>query len=159
MVAPHEQTHPLIEIVVVYPAERRRRKAIKPRRETPRRSGRVRDPAFAAFVHTMQRWCRRTLPGHRCPRDLGGVSEADHMGERPTGRKADDDTQVHLCKQIHVARDAKVGREWREGGEFWDTERGAPWTREQMRAWMERGIADARAAYARHRDAVDEIPF
>jgi hypothetical protein len=54
-----------------------------------------------------------------------GAIEADHMGKRPVGRKADDLTCGPLCTQHHTERGAHTGvfkyankaqlREWMDG--------------------------------------------
>lgn len=122
----------------------RKRKALRTRRATERRSGRVRDKAFLAFVHTMP-CAARAVPGHRCQ----GPIEADHMGERPAGRKANDDTCAALCSLGHRER----------------TDFSGPfksWTRAQMRAWLDEQIAETHAAYQTNlaaRAAGDAIPF
>ena len=69
------------------------------RRSTPRRSERVRDLAYLAFVHTLP-CVALNVPGHRC----AGPIEADHMGPRPLGRKADDRTAAPICQLGHIQR-------------------------------------------------------
>ena len=79
------------------PIERTTR--VNPRREEPRRSEREHNANYLAWVHT-QPCCAVGLPGHVC----GGRIEADHAGERPLGRKADDDTCIAICSQGHRER-------------------------------------------------------
>lgn len=102
---------------------------VNPRREEPRRSERVRDRLYLAWIHT-QPCCAVGLPGHVC----GGRIEADHAGERPLGRKADDHTCIALCSQGHRER----------------TDHSGPfkhWSRDEMRAWLDGQIAAHRAKY------------
>jgi hypothetical protein len=112
------------------PLERRTR--MRQRRATPRRSERTRDPARRAWTRR-QPCCARDVPGHRCY----GRVEGDHAGERPVGRKADDDTMIALCQQGHVDRAGFAGA-WRE----WDGDR--------MRLWLDEQIADHQRRYAVH---------
>ena len=79
----------------------KRGKRLRRRRETVRRSGRVRDTAFLAWVHTQRCMAAELLgPGHVCE----GPIEADHAGARPLGRKADDATSIPLCLRAHRER-------------------------------------------------------
>lgn len=66
---------------------------LRPRRPTPRRSERVVDEAFLAFV--------RTLPCASCGDELG--VQAHHAGPHPLGRKASDDTAIPLDGPCHGA--------------------------------------------------------
>lgn len=91
----------------------------------PRYGGRL----YLAWIHT-QPCCAVGLPGHAC----GGRIEADHAGERPLGRKADDDTCIAICSQGHRER----------------TDHSGPfkhWSRDEMRAWLDGQIAAHRAKY------------
>lgn len=105
---------------------------VKARRSSPRRSDRVRDPAFLDWVHT-QPCSARDVPGHRC----AGPIEADHMGERPAGRKADDLTCAAMCRQGH-----------RERTDFSGPFRS--FDQAQMRAFLAESMRTTRLAYARH---------
>lgn len=80
------------------------------RRSTPRRSERVRDSAYLAWLHT--RPCEvgedrelQRLPGALCE----GAIEADHVGRRPLGRKCDDREAISLCRRHHADRHALRG--------------------------------------------------
>ena len=76
----------------------RRHNPMRRKRITPRRSGRVRDPQFVSLVH--QLGCdAATYIKDAGPCD--GPIEAHHAGERPLGRKADDDTCIALCRRHH----------------------------------------------------------
>jgi len=111
------------------PLERRTR--LRPRRATPRRSERVYDPAYRAWVRR-QPCAARALPGHRCD----GPIEGDHTGRRAMGRKADDATMIALCQLAHQQRDAFHGV-------F------ATFDHDAMRAWLDAQVADHQARYAR----------
>ena len=101
------------------------------RRSTPRRSERVRDPLFLAFVHTLS--CAASgIDGHVCE----GRIEADHAGRRPLGRKADDRTTIALCSLAHRQRTDFAGP-----FRSWDGAR--------MRTWLDEQIAITQAAYER----------
>lgn len=76
-----------------------RDKRVNPRRATARRSDRVRDIEFLSWVHTRP-CCAIGLNGHVCD----GPIEADHVGPRPMGRKADDRTCIALCRLAHRQR-------------------------------------------------------
>lgn len=77
------------------PAPKRKTRP-KAKRATPRKSGRVLNPAYLASV--------RTMPCYACGRP--GPSDPDHMGPHPLGRKADDDTAVPLDRACHERRQA-----------------------------------------------------
>lgn len=113
-----------------------RRTRLRPRRATPRRSERVRDLAYLAWVHT-QPCAARGVAGHRCD----GPIEADHAGERPAGRKADDATCIPLCMLGHRQRTDFAGP-------F------RAWDRETMRGFLAAAIASTAAAYQRHQAAL-----
>lgn len=88
------------------------------KRSKPRRSERVRDRDFLSWIHS-QPCCAQGIPGHVC----AGRIEADHAGQRPLGRKADDDTCIAICSQGHRER----------------TDFSGPfkhWSRDEMRAWL-----------------------
>jgi hypothetical protein len=106
-----------------------RRTPIARRRKSKRRSARVYDAAYRAWVRR-QPCCARTLIGHRCD----GRVEGDHVGRRGLGQKCDDAAMVALCQLGHQHRDAFHGcfREWDQG---------------QMRRWLADQVADHRQRY------------
>ena len=74
------------------------------RRATPRRSERVCNLSYLAWVNTLT--CAASgLNGHVCE----GPIEADHVGPRPLGRKADDTTCIALCLLAHRQRTDHAG--------------------------------------------------
>jgi hypothetical protein len=97
----------------------------------PKPTGRVRDKDYLAFVHTLA-CASRSLPGAECE----GPIEASHMGRRPVGRKADDDTCIAQCRRCHTNFGAKAGP-------FRDM------SPEQIRTWADHQIAQTRQAYTR----------
>lgn len=108
-----------------------RRKRIRARRPTPRRSGRVRDRERLLWTKTKPCYLARVMPELGCCRisaSLGFfVVEADHMGERPKGRKASDFTAVPMCMQAHL----------------WRTSHSGPfknWTKWERRVWCDEAI-------------------
>lgn len=111
----------------------------KRKRATPRRSERVHDRLFLDFVRGLP--CAMAALG-RCY----GRTEADHVGPRPLGRKADDDSAVPLCSRCHASRHAL-------SGVF------SGWTREALTAWCEYQINKTRASYARWLEAGTDLPF
>jgi hypothetical protein len=110
-------------------------RSLAPVRRRHRRSGRKRDPEFLALVHRLP-CCARLVAGHRCE----GPIEADHAGERPLGRKADDDTTIPLCMLGH-----------RERTDFSGPFRS--WDRAAMRAWLDASIEATRTSVALMRAA------
>lgn len=114
------------------PAAPRKRRAMRRRREEPRRSERERDPAYLAWIRTLT--CAAAhLPGHRCD----GRIEADHVGVRPLGRKSDDVDTIALCSLAHRQRTDHCGP-------FRD------FTREDMRAFVAGALAITADAWRRH---------
>lgn len=107
----------------------KRRTRLATRRPRARRSGRVHNPHFLAFVHTLP-CAARSVQGHRCD----GRIEADHAGERPVGRRADDRTCIPLCMLGH-----------RERTDFAGAFRG--FDRVHMRGWLDEQIARTQARY------------
>ncbi len=102
------------------------------RRATPRRSERVRAPAYLAWIRTLT--CAAShLPGHVCE----GPIEADHVGARPLGRKCDDRETIALCSLAHRQRTDHCGP-FRH------------FTRDDMRAFIAQALLDTADAYARH---------
>lgn len=80
------------------------------KRAQRRRSGRVHDSAYLAKVRATG-YCSVAVYGVPSNRISGsyytaciGPVEADHMGERPVGRKASDDTAVPMCRAHHRDR-------------------------------------------------------
>lgn len=109
-----------------------RRTRLRSRRPTPRRSDRERDLAYLSWLHTQRCWAVG-LEGHQCE----GPIEADHMGVRPMGRKADDATAAPLCMLAHRQR----------------TDFSGPfrsWDRAKMRGWLDAAIAHHQRRYAYH---------
>lgn len=107
-----------------------RRTRMRQRRRTPRRSERVRDVAYMLAV--------KALPccAPRSPLDLcAGPVEADHAGVRPLGRKCSDHETIPLCAWHHIARHDRLGS-------F------LGWSRAQVRAWLNRRIAETQALLA-----------
>jgi len=122
----------------------RRSKAVRRKRSTPRRSGRVRDEAYLRFVRSLPclfGWSEFAWTGEG--KNCRGVTEADHAGPRPVGRKADDDSAIPLCTEHHRQR-----TDYR--GVF------AEHTAATMRWWCDEAIARTRAEYAKR---FDELPF
>jgi len=99
----------------------KRKTRMRPRRATPRRSGRVRDREYLEVVRGMP-CCLRVLG------ECNGDVQAHHAGKRPMGRKADDDTAVPLCSWHHEAVHS-----------VWGTAAARPWMDraiEQTRIWV-----------------------
>ena len=107
-----------------------RRGPIRARRATPRRSSRVRDPLYLAFV--------ATLPCVQCGRV--GASHAHHAGRRHgMGTKCDDTEAVPLCGHPGGCHEA-----WHRGsGPF------AGLVQAERRALARRWIEDTQVAAAR----------
>ena len=102
------------------------------RRATPRRSERVCNLSYLAWVNTLT--CAASgINGHVCE----GPIEADHVGPRPLGRKADDTTCIALCLLAHRQR----------------TDHAGPFrafTRDDMLRWVAEQLAITTAAWAAH---------
>lgn len=77
-----------------------RKTKLRLKRLTPRRSERVEDLDYLAFV--------RTLPCAGCGGDLG--VQAHHAGQHPLGRKASDDTAIPLDSACHDALHSARGK-------------------------------------------------
>jgi hypothetical protein len=104
---------------------------LKPRRATPRRSSRVRDVAFMAFVRTLP-CCAPWLP--RCT----AAAEAHHAGARGISQKSSDTEAIPLCRTHHS--------DWHDcRGVF------AGWSKESRTEWAAEEIARTQAAVARRR--------
>lgn len=114
---------------------------LKPRRSTPRRSSRVRDPEYMAIVRTLP--CAAIgLPGHQCD----GSIHAHHAGYRGVSQKADDNTTIPLCQVAHA--------NWHDcNGCF------AGWERDEREAFAVIKIAETFLAVERRRTGVPLIPF
>lgn len=114
----------------------KRRKRLKQRRSKPRRSLRKLWPEYLEAV--------RGLPCYVCGWDLCHV-DPDHMGPRPYGRKADDDTAVPMCRYCHRYRtDGNIcepdTRQWVSSHLSW-----VHANKDVMREWCDRAIAATRA--------------
>jgi hypothetical protein len=110
-----------------------RKTRIKQRRAQRRRSGRRIDRLFLAAVRAMpaSNCCARGM-GTECGRRI----TADHMGERPKGRKADDDTACPMCVQHHQERTDYHGAFW-------------TFTKDEMREWCDQQIKRTRIEVGR----------
>lgn len=104
----------------------RRKTRLKAKRATKRRSGRVRDEAYMAWVRTLP--C--VLQGGGC---LGAI-HAHHAGVRAGGRKADDNTTIPFCARHHGA--------WHDGAFPF-----LGWIRQRRRDWATKRIAETQAAW------------
>ena len=114
-----------------------RRRPIPKRRAKPRRSARRLDPQYLADV--------RRLP---CcvGMDCWGQVEADHAGQRPVGRKADDDTAIPMCRRHHQDRtDAR--------GIFYGLQAG------EMRRWCQERIEETRTTITAQRAGVGGVQW
>lgn len=100
---------------------------MKQRRATPRRSERERDPEFMHWVRRQPCSVRVDVPDPNRITPCRGRVESDHMGERPVGRKASDDTCAPMCSKHHKERT------WHRGA-FFELDQ------EQLRAWRGRAI-------------------
>jgi hypothetical protein len=106
------------------------RTPVKSRRATPRRSGRVRDAAYMAWVRTLT-CAASAMDGHVCE----GAMEADHVGARGLGQKCSDRETIALCSLAHRQRTDFAGP-FRS------------FDREQMRAFVGDALARTAAAWA-----------
>lgn len=79
-----------------------RSKPIRARRAKPRRSGRVRDADYMD-------WARENMPCAMAGSGCGGRLEADHVGQRPMGRKCSDTEIAILCSVHHRQRHDRAG--------------------------------------------------
>lgn len=110
----------------------KRKTWMKQRRATPRRSGRVRDPAFMAWVRRQLCAVRVDQPDPNRITPCSGRMEADHQGEHPYGRKSNDNETVPMCHGHH-------GDRTNDTGPFKNL------TPEERLAWRERQIARTQA--------------
>src|SRR4051812_40559530 len=83
----------------------RRKTRLRQKRATPRRSGRVRDRDYLLAVKTLPCMFATAAWGPPCK----GPIEADHAGQRPFGRKCNDDEAVPLCQKHHRERTDYTG--------------------------------------------------
>lgn len=109
----------------------RRRKPIRTKRGKPRKSARVRDPLYMAWVReqpcAVSDWMDDAHEGR---------IHAHHAGPRPYGRKASDYTCIPLCDKHH--------RAWHDLG--WPF-RALHWT--ERRTWALSTIQTTQEAYQR----------
>lgn len=102
------------------------------RREEPRRSSRLSDATYLAWIHTLT--CAASgMHGHVCE----GPIEADHVGPRGLGQKCDDRATIALCMLAHRQRHDHCG----------------PFrsmSRAEVRVWLDEQLAITADAYARH---------
>jgi hypothetical protein len=98
-------------------------------------SERERDLAFMAFVKTLPCCLLHTPEAGPCSDRGRAWSEADHAGERPGFRRADDDTCIPMCNRHHRDRTERRGFFARR-----------PWA--WMRAWCDEQIANVRRLWA-----------
>lgn len=115
-----------------------RRTAVRKRRPgPPRRSSRVRDPEFLAFVHTLCCSVIEEWPDFpNMPGPCDGPLEADHDSRgRGFGQKSSDNTCIPLCKRHHAHRQNRTGV-------FKNL------SREQANAWFDRAQLRTRTLYA-----------
>ena len=84
----------------------KRKSRLKPHRSAPRKSGRVLWPEYLDLVREYRCYACVYLRYDEPLRHTGQpyFSEADHQGEHPYGRKADDDTAVPMCEYHHRLR-------------------------------------------------------
>ena len=94
----------------------------------PKPTGRKRDKEYLAAVHELTCILRRAGT-------CWGNLEANHVGERPLGRKCDDTQTVPMCTDHH--------RQWTDNEGYFHG-----WTKELRRAWAEWAIENTRAAVA-----------
>lgn len=78
-----------------------RRKRLPTRRKTKRRSERIENPAYLAVLRTRE--CVAGPGGFHADGCMGSPCEPSHLGPRPRGRKADDDTAVSQTRECHDA--------------------------------------------------------
>jgi len=86
----------------------RRGKRLKPRRSTPRRSGRVRDERYLEWIRSRPCIVPTRFPAG-WPTACDGVTEAHHCGPRAMGRKASDRDTVPVCTRHHFEYHACAG--------------------------------------------------
>lgn len=127
----------------------RRKTRLSPKRAAVRRSSRVLDEAYLAWVRlqpcSISRWIDRN-EGHVCPSTrfygssftCSGPTDPDHKRQGVgAGKRASDRDAWPVCRRHHGDRHALTG-----------VFKG--WTREQMREFIDARIAEANAAYEIH---------
>lgn len=104
----------------------KRRTRLKAKRSTKRRSGRVRDTEYMAWIRSLP--C--ILAGNHC----SGRVHAHHAGKRAFGRKASDNTCIPLCAGHHGELHERRGYFLTGGASF-------------VRQWQDARIADYQRAW------------
>src|SRR3972149_5908228 len=114
----------------------------------PKPIGRVLNPAFVAFVRTLP--CILRGVAYQSKRgdaliieDCRGRTEANHAGDRPKGRKADDDSCLPMCSGVHHPA-------WTDSTGFFATWR---MSLEERHAWRGEQIERVRKAFNENRGA------
>jgi hypothetical protein len=116
----------------------RRRTPLRARSRRSAYSRRERDIAFMLWVKGRLCSVEEDRPDpDRDPTPCCGPVEADHMGARVVGRKADDTTCAPLCRSHHRERSD-------HSGSFRHL------NRDQLRAWRSRQIARTRTLWEEH---------
>lgn len=109
------------------------------KRRKPMRRGRPKPTAYRRRVRNLpyMAWIRAQACAARWMGGCRGRIEADHAGERPVGRKADDLTCIPLCHTHHVQRGSFSGpfRSWNRAG---------------MREWLDAGVLHYQRMYVLH---------
>lgn len=119
-----------------------RRTPMRRRHRSTSYSRRPRDIDFMLFVKTLLCSVEEEWPDvDQRPTACGGVVEADHMGSRGLGQKADDRTCAPICTQHHRERSDHTGT-------FKHI------TKEQEREWRARAITRTLTLYAEHHGEV-----
>ena len=112
----------------------------------PKPQGRVLNPEFVTFARTLPCILRgvyyRTKRGLVLTTTCEGRTEANHSGDRPKGRKADDDTCLPMCHAHH--------QDWTDYTGFFDLGR---MSLDERHAWRDDQVAIVRKAFAENRDA------
>lgn len=145
----------------------RRKVRPKPYRREPRRSGRVMDQAYLAWVHslvcyvqimrgralgealgkrTSEERAARIEDLHATDWSCWGGLTADHVGRRPLGRKSDDRDAIPLCQKHHMARQTYRG--------LWKGCRA-----DEMREWCDEAITWTRRMWEQHQNPDKELQF
>lgn len=122
---------------------------MRTRRRSTKYSRRERDLEFMRFVKRQPCFVRVlsplalaaelrpvVMPTSVLATPCGGPVEADHMGERGIGQKADDKTCAPLCQKHHRERHD-------HSGTF------RPLTKAELRAWRARAIEHTQAAWSK----------
>jgi hypothetical protein len=113
-----------------------KRTRMRRRRGSTKYSRRTRDFEFMGFVKTLLCSVEEEWPNvDQRPTDCGGEIEADHMGDRGLGQKADDRTCAPMCTWHHRERTDHTGS-------FKHV------TRDHERGWRSRAIARTQTLFA-----------